>query len=376
MPGFELINKKELKAIEKIFRDGGILFAHGFDALRKEYNVREFEKLCCKKFVCKNSLAVTSGTAAIKIGLKALGVKPGDEVITQAFNFIATVEAILDIGAKPIIANVNDSLNMDPLDLKNLINSKTKVILPVHMLGVPAEMNVIKKISRKHGLKILEDNCEAIGAKFDGKYLGTIGDAGALSFDFGKIITTGEGGMLLTNNRKLDKYAREYHDHGHENNPSLPRGKDTKTIYGFNYRMTEMQGAIGRVQLKKLTEIIKKNKLRYQALHGLIKNKFKFRRIPASSEIIFDTLIFIEENKKIREKIIKVLVSEGFGTKNLPDAIEWHCASYWKHALTKNQILRSKITQKLLEKTIAVPIWIRRSVKDYVELGKKIKELK
>ena len=189
----------------------------------------------------------------------------------------------------------------------------------------------------------------------------TIGDAGALSFDFGKIITTGEGGMLLTNNRKLDKYAREYHDHGHENNPSLPRGKDTKTIYGFNYRMTEMQGAIGRVQLKKLTEIIKKNKLRYQALYGLIKNKFKFRRIPASSETIFDTLIFIEENKKIRKKIIKVLVSEGFGTKNLPDAIEWHCASYWNHALTKDQILRSKITQKLLEKTIAVPIWIRRA---------------
>ena len=114
MPGWELINKKEQKALNKIFNEGSIFFAHGFDNLRKRYHVREFERDICKKFGVKDALAVSSGTAAIKIALKSLGVKNGDEVITQGFNFIATIEAILDSGAKPIICNVDDTLNMDP----------------------------------------------------------------------------------------------------------------------------------------------------------------------------------------------------------------------------------------------------------------------
>ena len=188
MPGFEIIDKEEKQAINKIFDEGGVLFAHGFESLRKNFHVRNFEKKFCEKFKCKHSLAVSSGTASIKIALKAMNVKAGDEVITQAFNFIATVEAILDIGAKPIIANVDETLNIDVKDVINLITPKTKVILPVHMLGVPVDMSSIKKISKNKNIKILEDNCEAIGAKYKGKYLGTIGEAGALSFDYGKII--------------------------------------------------------------------------------------------------------------------------------------------------------------------------------------------
>ena len=376
MPGFEIIDKEEKQAINKIFDEGGVLFAHGFESLRKNFHVRNFEKKFCEKFKCKHSLAVSSGTASIKIALKAMNVKAGDEVITQAFNFIATVEAILDIGAKPIIANINDSLNMDSLDLENLINSKTKVILPVHMLGVPADMSAIKKIAKKNSLKILEDNCEAIGAKFNGKYLGTLGDAGALSFDYGKIITTGEGGMLLTNDKIIAKYAREYHDHGHENNPKLPRGKYTKTIYGFNYRMTELQGALGKVQLKKLDHIIKKNKLRYNALSGSMGNQFSFRKIPEGSEIIYDTLIFYENDKKLRDIIIRYLKQEGFGTKNLPDAIEWHCTAFWDHALPQAQIRRTQKTKRILSKAIAIPIWLKKSINDYIKLGSFLKKIK
>jgi 8-amino-3,8-dideoxy-alpha-D-manno-octulosonate transaminase len=375
MPGFEIIDEKEKKAIEKIFLDGGVLFAHGFESIRKEFNVREFEKQSSKKFKCNHALAVSSGTAAIKIGLKALAVKPGDEVITQAFNFIATVEAILDIGAKPIIANVDNSLNMDPKDVETLITSKTKVILPVHMLGVPVDMRQIIKISKKNNLRILEDNCESVGAKYDGKYLGTIGDIGALSFDFGKVITTGEGGMILTQDQKLNKYVREYHDHGHENKSSLPRGRDTRTIYGFNYRMTEMQGAIGKVQLSKLDKIILNNKKRYRALLNFMENKFKIRKTPNNSESIYDTLILFEEDRNLREKIVQLLIREGFGTKNLPDAIEWHCSSFWDHALTKDQISRSKLTRDLLQKSIAIPIWLKKTVKEYSTLGKKIKKI-
>ena len=153
MPGYELINQKEKNAVNKLFNEGGVLFAHGFEKLRKKYHVREFEKNCEKYFGVKYCLAVSSGTAALKIVLKAMGVKPGDEVITQAFNFIATIEAILDVGAKPIIANVDTSLNIDIFDLKKLITNKTKVIIPVHMLGVAANLRGVKKIIGKKAKK-------------------------------------------------------------------------------------------------------------------------------------------------------------------------------------------------------------------------------
>ena len=149
MPGYELINNKERIAINKLFKEeGGILFAHGFEKLRKKFHVREFEKQCAKYYVAKKCLAVSSGTAAIKIALKALGVKAGDEVITQAFNFIATVEAILDIGAKPVIVNVDKTLNMDPVELEKSITKKTKVVIPVHMLGFSCEMQKIINICK------------------------------------------------------------------------------------------------------------------------------------------------------------------------------------------------------------------------------------
>ena len=375
MPGFEIIGKEEKRAVNKVFSEGGVLFAHGFEALRKNFHIRQFEKIFCKRFNCRHSLAVSSGTASIKIALKAMGVKPGDEVITQAFNFIATVEAIVDVGAIPIIANVDDSLNMSVEDTEKLITSKTKVILPVHMLGVPAEMNSLMQLAKNKKIKVLEDNCESVGAKYNGKFLGTIGHAGALSFDFGKVITTGEGGMIITNDYKIDKYCREYHDHGHENNPKLPRGKDTRKIYGFNYRMTELQGAIGKVQLNKLNFIIKENKKRYNALLKGLNNKFLLRKIPKGSNIIYDTLILIVKNKNLRNKIVNHLKSKGFGTKNLPDAIEWHCSAYWNHILSKKQVSRSKKTKEKLKTAIAIPVWLKKSLNDYLQLGKSLKNI-
>ena len=375
MPGFEIIGKDEQKAINQLFEDGGILFAHGFDAMRKNFHVREFEQMANESFGCKHSLAVSSGTAAIKIALKALGIGPNDEVITQAFNFIATIEAIVDVGAKPIIANVDDSLNMDIADAESLITKNTKLLLPVHMLGVPVDMEGVLMLAEKYQLKILEDNCESIGAKYKGKYLGTIGDAGALSFDFGKIITTGEGGMVLTNRSIVDKYAREYHDHGHENNPQFARGKDTKSIYGFNYRMTEMQAVVGKVQLSKLEEILTQNKIRYKALEKNISSNINKRTIPKGSEPIYDAFIFFVEDEKIKNQIINLLNKEGFGTKNLPDAVEWHCVFYWDHILDKNQIKHAIITNELLNEAIAVPIWLRKSVDEYFSLGHQLKNI-
>ena len=375
MPGWELINKKEQKALNKIFNEGSIFFAHGFDNLRKRYHVREFERDICKKFGVKDALAVSSGTAAIKIALKSLGVKNGDEVITQGFNFIATIEAILDSGAKPIICNVDETLNMDPSKIEKLINSKTKVILPVHMLGVSANMNAINKIAKKNKIKVLEDNCESVGGKYNDKYLGTLGDVGVFSHDFGKTITTGEGGMIISNNKKIMKFCREYHDHGHENNPKLPRGRDTKTIYGFNYRMTELQAIVGKVQLTKLNFILNENKKRYEVLEKFINKNIERRKLTENSETIYDTFIFKIKDQKIRNKIINILKRLSFGTKNLPDALEWHCSYFWDHALNKKEIKNSTNDKERLIQMIAIPIFLRKSVNDYKILAREINNI-
>ncbi len=373
MPGFELIGDEERAALNALFDEGGVLFAHGFDGMRKHFHVREFEGAVAERLKCSHALAVTSGTAATKIALKSLGVGLGDEVITQAFNFIATIEAILETGATPVIANVNDTLNMDPDELSTLITDRTKAIIPVHMLGVPAEMNEIMAIARAHTIPVLEDVCEALGAEYNGQPLGGLGDVAAISFDFGKVITCGEGGMVLTNNPAIDKFAREYHDHGHENNPSLPRGRDTKSIHGFNYRITEMQAVVGKTQLSRLNTILTMNLERYEAFAEVFGNATPTRRIPTAGKPINDAFIMLIAEQSIRERVIKTLNDAGFGTKNLPDAMEWHCAAYWDHALESKQVEHAAATRDLLMTAVAVPIWLRKTPVEYAALGEMVR---
>ncbi len=376
MPGFEIINKKERKAVTDLFdNDGGILFAHGYEKLRKKFHVREFENKISRKFNVKKTLVVSSGTAAIKIALKSLGIKNGDEVITQSFNFIATIEAIIDAGAKPIICGIDKNLNMDLNDLKKKITKKTKAIIPVHMLGQSVDIQNIIKIAKKKNLFVVEDNCESVGGKFKGKYLGTFGHLGILSFDFGKTITTGEGGAILTNNNKIYKICREYHDHGHRNSKNLTRGNDIRSRVGFNYRMTELQATVGKVQLNKLDLIIKKNRQRYSELHKKISKKFYVRTDIKNSKGINDTFIFFVDKKKNREKIIKILKKYKIGTKNLPDAIKWHCSYYWDHAINKKQIKNSLKSKNLLRKYISIPIFINKSLDLYKKISLEIANL-
>ena len=371
MPGWELIDKKEQIALTNLVKkDGGVLFAHGFNNIRKKYHVREFEKLIGRKFKSKFVLAVSNGTAAIKIALKSIGIKAGDEVITQAFNFIATVEAIIDTGAKPIIVDTDESLNMCSKDLKKKISRKTKAIIPVHMLGVPADLNKIIKVAKEKKIKIISDNCEAMGSMYKKKYINHYVDVEIFSLDFAKTITCGEGGLILTNNSKIAKYCREYHDHGHENK-IFPRGIDDVSIPGFNYRITEMQAVVGKVQLKKFELILKENKKRYNILKDHLMNFSLIREIPEYTTPIFDTFIF--EAKKNKNEILKLLSKKGVGTKNLPDALKWHCSYYWKHALNKSNVRNSKNTLRKLQRKIAIPILIKKSLSDYKILANEIR---
>ena len=353
-----------------------MLFAHGFENLRGGvYHVREFEAACSEYFGIRHCIAVSSGTAAVKVALKAAGVQRGDEVITQAFNFIAVVEAILDVGAIPIIANVERTLNMKPADAESLISPRTRALLPVHMLGVSADMPAFREMAQRHSLALIEDSCEAIGGQHQGRYLGGWEDSAAFSFDQGKMIATGEGGMVLTGDDQIAKYAREYHDHGHENNPSLPRGRDTKTIHGFNYRMTEMQAAVGKVQLGKLDKMLEANKERHGRLSDILGETYELREQLEGSESTDDAFVFFVEDEGVRGKVVALLQDTGFGTKNLPSAVEWHCAAYWDHALSQKQLDRAEETKRLLETAVAIPIWLKRSAAEYEVLAKKLLEI-
>ncbi len=372
MPGFELIGKEEQEAVNQVFNEGGILFAHGFDSLRKKFHVREFEAKCESYFNSKYCMAVSSGTSGIKCALKALGVKPGDEVITQAFNFVGTVEAILDCGAKPIICNVDNDLHIDLDDLKTKITSKTKAVIIVHMLGMGGPLKELLGFCREENIGVLEDNCEAIGAKYKGKFLGTIGDIGVMSFDHGKMIACGEGGLVLTNKKKYANYVKQYTDHGHENNKKLPRGRDNRIMPGFNYRMTELQAAVGKVQLSKLNYMVEENRKRYSILFDGLNDFVSVRSELENHLGSYDTFIISLKNNKKQKLIIETLNNLKFGTKNIPDAMEWHCSFFWSHALSKKEIKNSVLSHEYLKSKIAIPIFLKKSLDDYKLLTESI----
>jgi len=379
MPGYELIGREERDAVLEIFdKYGGILFKHGFDVIRKgSYKVSEFEKAFSGYMGANYAQAVTSGTAALKVGLESLYIKPGDEVITQSFTFVATVEAIIECGAVPILTDVNETLNMDPVDLARKISKNTKAIIPVHMYGASCQMDEIMAIAKRYNLAILEDTAQAVGGSYKGIKLGTIGNIGTFSFDFGKALTTGEGGMIVSNDKELYLRAREYADHGHENNPVFPRGEDTRRRRGFNYRMMELQGAIGIVQLNKLDYALKKQSDNKKKIKGGIKNisKFKFRILVDEAGETGDTLVLIFEGIKQAGEFVKGIREKGFGTKNLPDAFNWHFAGAWGHIFSEVDYYKDKTpktlwknSEDLLRRTVALPININMNDKQITKV--------
>jgi len=384
MPGFELIGEEERAAIEELFADGGILFRHGFDGMRNgRYRVIEFEKAFAEKLGARHALAVTSGTAALKVALKAMGIGPGDEVITQSFTFIATAEAIADCGARPVVVNIDDTLTMEPVDLERAITGKTRAILPVHMLGVAAEMDDIMSIAEARNIPVLEDNCESLGAEWSGKKLGTQGTMCAYSLDFGKVITTGEGGIVTTDDEELYTLAREYHDHGHENNPNLPRGRDTRRIHGFNYRMTELQAAVGLAQLEKLDYIVESNRRNYGQLEAGLRDisGLVFRRVPEKCVPLCDTLIFQLPTAKLAADFVRRMSEEGLGTKNVPDAIDWHFAGAWDHIFSKYGMSKAELWESVrpsheqLERCVALPVMVKYTPERIDEISSKLQQI-
>lgn len=334
MPGYEVIGEEESSAVQEVFARGGVLFRHGFDALRGDcYKVREFEQRFAETMGAEYALAVTSGTAALRVALAALEIGPGDEVITQSFTFVATVEAIIESGATPVCAEIDGSLNLAPADLERRITPRTKAVVAVHMLGTPARLREIKDICTRHGLALIEDTAWGCGGNLDGRALGTWGSVGTFSFDFAKTMTTGEGGMILFQDETTWKRAAAWHDHGHENNPSVPRWEDTRASSGFNYRMMELQGAIGLAQLAKLPHVVtaqRRNRDRIWEQIGSLPG-IEPREVCEGSYETADALVFLVPDAQVARSCRSELLRVGLATKILPEAYTWHFAGTWSH---------------------------------------------
>lgn len=218
--------------------------------------VKEFQEKIAKLCHVKHGIAVCNGTQAIYVGLKILGIGPRDEVIVPDFTFIATANAVVWAGAKPVFVDVDKkTFNIDPLKIEKAITKRTKAIMPVHIYGQAARMPEIMRIARKHKLLVIEDAAQGIGVTFNKKPVGSFGQVGCLSFYADKILTTGEGGMVLTNSDELAKKAIILLNQGRTG-----RGWYTHDYLGYNFRMTDLQAAVGLAQLKKLPVIIKKRK--------------------------------------------------------------------------------------------------------------------
>ena len=359
--------RRRKKAVLDIFEaSNGIMFEHGFDALRNgRFRVREFEQAFAKKLGYRYCQAVTSGTAGLLVALKAIGIKPGDEVITQSFTFIATLEAIIECGATPVIVDIDESLTMDTDALKAAITDKTKAIIPVHMLGSPARMENIMEIAHEHGLYVIEDACEILGGSYKSKPIGCLSHATVYSLDGGKTITCGEGGMVATNDLNIYTFCKEYVDHGHQFYPGLPKGRDKARFTGFNYRLTEMQAAYASAQLEKLDYIVNKNRENMKKLKEKIGLGVRYRYSHDVVGDIDDTLILLLDNKQTADRLISVLAEEKMATKILPDAADWHFIPNMPqflngHPIYKNDHwMRWKKSKQIVERCVALPITVK-----------------
>jgi len=335
MPGYEVIGEEEKKEVLEVL-SRKVLFRYGFDEQREGvFKVKAFEEAFARRCGVKHALAVSSGTAALRVALAALGISPGDEVITPGFTFVATWETILDAGAVPVFAEIDDTLCLDPYDLARRITPRTKAVLPVHMCGSMARIEEIVRVAEEKQIPVIEDTAQSCGGKWKGKALGAFGKMGTFSFDSVKTLTTGEGGMVITDDEDLYIRASEYHDHGHDHDPTVPRGLEKRRFIGLNFRMMELQGAIGLAQLKKLDTIIlpkqRENKAGIrEALCRIDGISFRDYPDPAGDTSTFLTFLLPSADKA--RAFHQALAKEGAGAIYWYEN-SWHYYEQWEHLL-------------------------------------------
>ncbi|WP_298344314.1 DegT/DnrJ/EryC1/StrS family aminotransferase [uncultured Algibacter sp.] len=332
MPGFELFGDLERKEVNDVL-DNGVLMRYGFDGMRKgHWKAKELESELQNTFQSKHVQLVSSGTAAVSVALAAAGVGAGDEVIMPTFTFVASFEAIMMLGAIPVLVDIDDTLCLNPEAVEKAITPKTKAIMVVQMCGSMADMGALKTIATEHNLILVEDACQAIGGTYKGKPLGSIGDLGCFSFDFVKTITCGEGGAVVTNNKDYYINADHYSDHGHDHIGN-DRGAESHPFLGYNFRISELHAAVGLAQVKRLPEFLEIQKRNFNILREALSQipEVTFRTVPEGGE---ESCAFL--NFSLPDLEIATKVSEAFKTNGIDVCWNyynnsWHYIRKWEH---------------------------------------------
>jgi len=239
-------SKEEINEVKKVMQEGNLTNAT-FEGGKR---VRELESLLCKFVGSQNAIALNSGTSALHASLLALGIGKDDDVLVPSFTFLATANAVVATGANPVFVDIKKSdYTIDPDDLEKKVTSRTKAVIPVHLYGHTADMKAISEIASKHSLHVIEDACQSLGSTYNGKQTGSMGEIGCFSFYASKVLTSGEGGAIVTNSKELADRIRMIRNHG------MLEGYDTR-IFGLNLRMTEISAAIAKVQMRKMKRML------------------------------------------------------------------------------------------------------------------------
>ncbi|TYP74302.1 DegT/DnrJ/EryC1/StrS family aminotransferase [Aquimarina intermedia] len=375
MPGFELFGAEEKKEVQDVL-DNGVLMRYGFDGMRNgHHKALELEQALAKRMESDYAQVVSSGTAALTVALASAGVGHGDEVIVPTFTFVASFEAVLSVGAIPILCDIDDTLTLKPEAVEAAITKNTKVIMPVHMCGSMADLDALREICDTHDLILLEDACQAIGGTYDNKPLGSIGDLGCFSFDYVKTITCGEGGGLITNSKEYAERAHKYQDHGHDHIGN-DRGAESHPFLGYNYRLSELNAAVGIAQLRKLDETLAKQKRTYTVLRDALTTipEVTFRKVPLKGEESYAFLNIFLPTEDLARKAHKALGSHGVDACFYWYDNNWHYYKKWEHLLNPSTLVRfsDTINKRLKDNNRSFEesdAWMGRTVSCLIKVG-------
>ncbi len=393
MPGYELWSDDERKAVNEVL-ETGILMRYGFDGLRKgKWKSKELEDAICQTFGSKYAQLTSSGTSALTTALAALGIGAGDEVIVPSFTFVASFEAVLSVGAVPVMVDVDETLTMNPDAVRKAITSKTKCVMPVHMCGSMADLDSLVSICKENNLLLLEDACQSIGAMYKGKYVGTIGDAGTFSFDFVKTITCGEGGAVMTNNEEVYQKCDQFADHGHDHK-GVDRGADLHPFIGYNYRISELHAAVGLAQIKKLHKFLNIQEGNHEQLKEILSEvaEISFRQIPDAAGDSCTFLSWFLPTEEITRAVVNELKSQNILAGNFYwFDNNWHYVRKWDHlknnstlyplndaqqaALNKIQSQDFSASDAIMSRCISTAISLTWTEEQVKEKGEKIVEV-
>ncbi len=348
MPGFEFWGEEEKKEVNDVL-ETGILMRYGFDAPRKGiWKSIELEKEICKTFGSKYAQLTSSGTSALTTAMAALGIGAGDEVIMPSFTFVASFEAVLSVGAIPVLVDVDETLTLNPQAVLNAITRKTKCVMPVHMCGSMADLDALKHICNEHNLILLEDACQSIGATYKGKCVGTIGNAGTFSFDFVKTITCAEGGVVMTNNEDVYTKCDGFTDHGHDHK-GVDRGADLHPFLGYNFRISELHAAVGLAQIKKLNTFLAIQRKSHSILKNMLAQipEVSFRVIPDENGDSCTFLSWFLPTEEITKAFVAEMKAQNILAGNFYwYANNWHYIKQWLHLKEATSLYNLNAEQK------------------------------